>query len=59
MSISAPITATADCPVKALLRRPGGSLAMLTDAKAIAATALLWVFIISGVLMWMRVGVHA
>lgn len=33
MSISAPITATADCPVKALLRRPGGSLAMLTDAK--------------------------
>lgn len=33
MSLSSPITAPADCPVKALLRRPGGSLAMLTDAQ--------------------------
>ncbi|ODT60648.1 MULTISPECIES: XdhC family protein [Paracoccus] len=33
MSISSPITAPADCPVKALLRRPGGSLALLTDAQ--------------------------
>ncbi|MFN3277808.1 MAG: XdhC family protein [Paracoccus hibiscisoli] len=33
MSISSPITAPTDCPVKALLRRPGGSLALLTDAQ--------------------------
>ncbi|WP_410219209.1 XdhC family protein [Paracoccus sp. (in: a-proteobacteria)] len=33
MSISAPIAAQSQCPIKALLRRPGGALAMLTGAK--------------------------
>ena len=33
MSISAPIAAVSDCPVKALLRRPGGALALLTGAE--------------------------
>ncbi|MFN4060581.1 MAG: XdhC family protein [Paracoccus hibiscisoli] len=33
MSMSLPITAPTDCPVKALLRRPCGSLALLTDAQ--------------------------
>ncbi len=33
MTMTLPVSAAADCPVKALLARPGGSLAMLTDAK--------------------------
>lgn len=33
MSINAPIAAVADCPVKSLLRRPGGALALLTGAQ--------------------------
>lgn len=33
MTMSLPVSAAAECPVKALLARPGGSLAILTDAK--------------------------
>lgn len=33
MSISSTISALGDCPVKALLRRPGGALALLTRAE--------------------------
>ncbi|TGN59363.1 hypothetical protein E4L95_11770 [Paracoccus liaowanqingii] len=33
MSISAPIAATGTCPVKSLLRRPGGALALLTGTQ--------------------------
>ena len=33
MTMSSPISALADCPVKSLLARPGGSLAMLIEAK--------------------------
>lgn len=33
MSISSPIAAVGDCPIKSLLRRPGGSLALLIAAE--------------------------